>query len=259
MLEDRLSDLGLASTWRVESLRVTVFPSPTTRPDSTDWWPTLFGQPAEARVSRPRLLGYQETGSFERGRVILAVAPTRIDWNYVPGELAPDADGPDLLELGSLSEAIRPFFEVMSRWLPLAPDLQRLAFGAVVLSPAADTADAYRRLQHFIPAVRLDERSTDFLYQINRPRSSRLGIGGLQINRVTKWSVGLLQSVVVTITPTGVQHIAQESQNTSVIRLEIDTNTAPSFTGNIPRDRLLEIFDELAELAVEVAIRGDIP
>jgi hypothetical protein len=259
MLEDRLRELGDASAWRVESLRVTAFPSPTTRLDDTQWWPTVFGQPAETRVSRPRLAGYQEAGPFERGKAILTVAPARIDWHFAPVEPVADADPVALLNVGSLSEAIPPFFGIMSRWLPLAPDLQRLAFGATILLPSADAPDAYKHLQRLIPSVRIDGRSSDLLYQINRPRASRSGIANIQINRLSKWSVGLLQRVLLSVTPTGVQQIMQEANATTVIRLELDTNTAPSFVGNLPRERLSEILDELADLAVEIAIRGDIP
>jgi hypothetical protein len=39
----------------------------------------------------------------------------------------------------------------------------------------------------------------------------------------------------------------------------MDINTAPSFEGDLPRDRLADIVDEMADLTLELAVRGDIP
>ena len=57
----------------------------------------------------------------------------------------------------------------------------------------------YRELGRFLPAVRLDEDSSDFSYQINRPRRSTV-IPELSVNRLSKWSVGKFQAFVASET-----------------------------------------------------------
>ncbi len=238
-------------------MRVTAFPSPSAGLENGEWWQATTGAQQEGRVSRPRVAGFEERGPFETGALLLSVQPARIDWNFRPAGPSPE-DDPRPPTLGSLAAALPPFAHVMSRWLALAPAVQRLAFGCVVRLPATTPGEAYRRLIEFLPSVRIDpDTSSDLFYQINRPRSSRSGIPGLQINRLSKWSVALFQIVRVNVTPAGVQQVMEEHPATAC-HLELDINTAPSFSGDLPRERLAEIFDELAALGVEIALRGDI-
>jgi hypothetical protein len=40
--------------------------------------------------------------------------------------------------------------------------------------------------------------------------------------------------------------------------LDLDVNTAPTFTDPLPPDRLKPLFEELVELAIEIAAKGDV-
>ena len=98
------------------------------------------------------------------------------------------------------------FVTLMSRWLEFdtGPSLRRLAFGAVLLHPAENRVEGYRKIQPYLQHVTMQpEESSDFLYQINRPREAEVAISGLQINRVSKWSVGRMQ--LITVDAAGIQ------------------------------------------------------
>jgi hypothetical protein len=148
----------------------------------------------------------------------------------------------------------------MLRWLADPPPITRLAFGAALLDPVEDKLTGYRRLSEFLPAVQIDaEGSEDFFYQINRPRKSNLPIKGLRINRLSKWSVALIQSFRLTMIPTspvGVQNFPGDKCH--VCRVELDISTPADFQDELPREKLADIFRELAELGSEISLRGDI-
>lgn len=258
MQEEQLKEIATKLPWQTESLRLTAFPSPAANLENTDWWREVTGQPSEARLSRPRLAGYQEQGPFLGGRLLLNVQPQRIDWNFTPVGPRQDPD-PGLPTIGPLPTALPQFVDIMTRWLVSAPAIQRLALGSVLLLPAADLQDGHRRLRDLLPALRIDaEGSSDLFYQINRPRLSRSGIPGLRMNRLSKWSVAVYQQVIVSLNSGRVGSQLVETQPAVVCRLELDVNTMPSFEGDLPRERLSDIADEMADLSVEIALRGDI-
>ena len=261
MQEEPLREIATRLPWQTESLRLTAFPSPNANVENADWWRDVTGQQPEARVSRPRLAGYQEQGPFQGGQLLLNVQPPRIDWNFTPAGPRPGGEpDPGLLTVGLLTTALPQFLDIMTRWLASAPAIQRLALGSAFLLPVADLQDGHRRLADFLPALRIDaEGSSDLFYQINRPQPSRSGILGLRINRVSKWSVAVHQMVMLTVGPGRVGQQLVETQPLVACRLELDINTVPSFEGDLPRERLSEIVDEMADFSVEIALRGDIP
>jgi len=148
----------------------------------------------------------------------------------------------------------------MVRWLDIAPPVVRLAYGATLFEPVPDRQTGYRRLSQLVP-VQIDPvGSEDFLYQINRPRTSRTGLPGLTINRLSKWSVAAFQNFVLMFTIPPVQPAQPQAGRPEIAcRIELDINTAPSYTNELPHERLGEIFRELIDVGSEIADRGDVP
>jgi len=134
---------------------------------------------------------------------------------------------------------------LMLRWLAGCPPLQRLAFGAVLTRPVDDLLTGYRQISDYLPFVQLDpESSSDFSYQINRPRNSTV-ISGLRINRFSRWSVA---------------RVFASTFDTQIgCRVELDINTAQEFQGELPQEKLPVIIQELVDLGKEIAENGDIP
>lgn len=147
------------------------------------------------------------------------------------------------------------FVELMTEWLasPECPPLVRLALGVVLVIPASSREAGYQLLDDFLTAVQLEpENTSDFSYQINRPRSS-VTLNGLKINRLTKWSVAAFQSFLTA--PTGLVMGAAEHS----VRLEMDINTAPSGLEEIPKTKVFDLLHELVSLAEEIATDGEKP
>lgn len=211
------------------------------------------GEPPESKVSQPKVGVIQEQGRFSTGILTLISQPGRIDWLLT---------GSDKAELaGPFEEALGPFVSLIVRWFGNAPVLQRIAFGAVLRLPVNNRTEGYQKLSGYLHHVELDpEGSTEFLFQINRPRKSRSGNETLSLNRLSKWSVVLAQQATFTVqSPESAQFQLMNLQKDHFCRLELDINTAPDIEGDLPANALPEIFNELVELGLEIAKKGDIP
>ena len=247
------------TAWQVETLRLTAFPSPAAQVAEPTWWTDLVGEPPDTRISRPRMGGHQEEGPFRGGKLLLRVQPNRIDWSFTTAE-DQEREVESFPTIGSFPESLEKFLPLMLRWFELepCPPAQRLAFGAILLQPVEDRPAGYRQISPYLPSIRLDpEGSSDFSYQINRPRDSISGITGLRINRLSKWSVATWRAVGLSMEPTRIGYF--QSQEHYACRLELDINTVPDFQGELHREQLPRIFEELADLGKEIATEGDIP
>lgn len=247
--------------WQSERLRLTTFPEPSINTQETKWWEKIVGEPPESTTIRQRLGELHEEGVFESGTLSLDIQPLRIDWNM---SVAKPTEPPEreLQTLGSFLQTSDTFVRFMKRWLENdCPDLGRIAFGAVLLMHVKSREDGYNTLAQLLSNVKLDpENTSDFMYQINRPRKSKLHISDLHINRLSKWSVGAINYALFRLEAgkfdTKQLYTAPE---TFTCRLELDINTPADYQSVLPRNKLGSIFDELIKLAKEIAVKGDIP
>ena len=240
------------STWQVESFRVTCFPSSATEFNAANWWQDVVGEQPENTVVRARDGFRQDEGNFNGRKVVLGIQPIRIDW--LMGSKGEENE----LTISSFQDSLDSFLELMSRWFKISPPLRRLAFGVILALPVNDRRSGYEFIANYLPDVKLDPvRSSDFLYQINRLRNSQL-VSGLEINRLSKWSVvkqglarvDLLPEARVSLFP---------SSDTFSCRSELDINTSADYKNDLPVDKLTNVFLELVDLAKEIALKGDIP
>jgi len=86
-----------------------------------------------------------------------------------------------------------------------------------------------------------------------------MGIHGLRINRLTKWSVVRRGTGLIELSPHGPKASFFPSAESYACRLELDINTLPDYEGELPHDQLGDIFQELVDLGMETAIKGDTP
>ena len=153
---------------------------------------------------------------------------------------------------------MEPFTRVVGDWLRVSPTATRLAFGAALFIRVNDLASAYKELSRFLPNVNLGGTdSPDFLYQVNRPRTSTLPIS-VRINRLAKWSVMQGGTISIGIGSGGGPMSASASPELAC-RLELDINTAAESVRPIPLDQTRPLFDELMALGSAIANSGDIP
>ena len=160
--------------------------------------------------------------------------------------------------IGPFPKSLESFVPLMRNWLNSCLPVVRVAFGAILLQPVKTQQEGYQLIAEYLPSVKLSPgESSDFSYQINRPRDSKTGIPNLRINRLTKWSVAQYFERRVPMAPGAIRHF--DSEVRLDCRLELDINTAPDFQEDLPSGELSRIFEELVALGEEIATKGDLP
>lgn len=245
--------------WQANSIRLTAFPSPTAEPGKSSWWEEIVGEVPDTRVDQPRAQAHRVEGPLGPGTLTLVIQPLRIDWHLGP-QKEDDSLPPSAPTIGNLPEIRQLFIDTITPWLELKglPPIQRLAYGVVVLLPVDDGPAGYEQMSAYLPAIEIDSAgSSDFMYQINRPRESKSGIDDMLINRLSKWSV--LKSIG-SVVRLGSQVLTRfEASDYHAIRIELDINTWADFEGDLPTDGLVPLIEEFASLGNEIVERGDIP
>lgn len=239
---------------QTESLRLTGFLAPSQQVTEPRWWSEVVGAQPETRTSKPARGELQEAGPVGDRTLTFSLQPGRIDWF-----LTPRVEQGGLREtpwVGPFPDAAEVFSELMVRWLPNCPTLVRIAFAVVVHEPVQDKLAGYRRLAEYLPNLTIDvERSEDLLYQINRPRTSRV-IDGLKINRFARWSVAQFMWFRLAVGTAIQQDLAAGSVS---CRIDLDISTDAQNSVALPHERLPQVFEELKNLAIELTRRGDVP
>jgi len=98
-------------------------------------------------------------------------------------------------------------------------------------------------------------RMRDFMFRVNWPQNS-MSINGLTLNRLTTWTVVQVQWLLF---DTGANALTKDTSASPFVRLEIDHNTDGEWTQPFDPGRLVAIYRELFNLAVENAERGELP
>lgn len=248
------------SQWQVRTLRVTAFLSPSAKIGEPKWWNELLGGEPDSRSLRPSKGEIIEQGPFDKGVLSLNVSPLRIDWKL---EVALDfqLDDSAMPSLGSFQEVGDKFYKLMQEWLSFAtaPAIQRLAFGAIVQQSVDGREGGYRLLSKYLPAVDLNTEARDFLYQINRPRKSKVpSMTTLEINRLTKWGCVSLQRSLIEHQGNGITRASMFGETAYACVLELDISTPAEFKGELPQRIMVQVLSEQYEFAKEVASKGDI-
>jgi len=239
--------------WQLLNARLTVFVAPNTVVPVT-LWRDLVGEEPENSAQQRATLTRVETGPFADSTLRLQTQPMRIDWIQEPEGLGPEVSLPQLL--GPFPAAAEALLKLGRRWASsgLFPSAQRLALGFVLVSPTPNREEGYRALEQFIDGVPNTPDAVDFQYQVNRPRSSGAGIEGIQVNRLSKWSVGAYQFLAVApgprpvLLPTPLDHH---------LRLELDISTSADFQGVISAESAEAVIDDLFRAANEIGERGN--
>jgi hypothetical protein len=131
-----------------------------------------------------------------------------------------------------------------------------MAVGAVLLAPQPNLEDAYKSLLGMVESVEGNPaKMRDLVFRVNWPVNST-SVNGLMINRLTTWTVIQIRYQVqvgnanVLLDATPLSHF---------VRLEIDHNTDAQRTQPFDQNRLVPIYGELANLALENAEKGELP
>ena len=131
--------------------------------------------------------------------------------------------------------------------------ISRLAFGTVAICPTSSRESGYRELSPYLPTFQLDaEGSSDFSYQINRPRQIAVDKKSCKVNRLGRWSVSAVRSVQMMLSE-GSHPKSHATPAFHAVRVEVDIVRRQSFW-DIERFNLREA---LARLVGDVTRPAD--
>lgn len=246
--------------WQVESFRATTFHNDFSgnAQDVAELWERVAREKLEQVSSRPREGLILAEGPYDGNRLVFSGRPERIDWNLRPTPPSPNVPAEVFVTMGPFLDLLQSLLKVGENWLIESPEITRLAFGSVLVMATVDLPAAHRELDTLLPKVELDPTgSSDFFYQINRPRQSTSN-DPVGINRLSKWSVMQGGSLGLAV------HGNAEPQFTLgrgyfACRLELDINTAGGLPSPIVGEEAIRLFKELVQLGKEITEKGDIP
>lgn len=260
MPKKKLIERAPINNWQVESLRLTVFPLPVSPLSDPGWWNMLTGEVPHTETARAREGITVKAGLFTDSWLTNQVLPNRIDWLLT---ISPEAPPPENLipTIGAFTDKLQVFLQLMFKWLELdsCPEIQRVAFGAVLHLPAIDKEAAYRQLISYLPSVRIDPvNSRDFFYQINRPRALK-SHPDIIINRLSKWAVAVFSMLDVNLSlNTAPTTVNKRIVGNHTCRLELDLSTDANRRIALPRSELVEILQELGDNTNNIVEQGDV-
>jgi hypothetical protein len=131
-----------------------------------------------------------------------------------------------------------------------------MAFAATLVSPHRMQLDAYKALVTQVKSLnRPPEDLHDVLFRINWPKDSTVD-NSITINRITAWAVQQLQLQI--LVPDGSGPGTYVNDLTYLLRFELDHNTDQRKTTPFDAARLLPIYEELTNLALQNADEGEV-
>jgi hypothetical protein len=222
-------------------------------------WSRFARREPEQTASKPAIGQHQALGPFRDGQLIVAAHPARVDIVYAA---LPQLTSAAVPTLGDHLRVVDSFVHDAKTLVDAVPAVYRLALGCVLLQPAAGRVEGYRTLAPFLPKVQVDaEASSDFMYQINRPRPSKGAVPGLAVNRISKWSVQVTAAISFSPQLPGQVEFSPQLPGQVLqyaVRLETDVNSTREVNAELPRAVIPSLLDELAGLTLEIAAQGDV-
>jgi len=253
-----------ANNWLARGMRVTCFCAPQRSIDAASWWASVTGGEPDSSTVRPKIGAQVHEGALGEWRLALSVLPGRIDWRLsAPGPKSPESLDASLPPTcGPFPRAGQELLALAKRWSGLedCPPSTRLAVGAELVQPVPDKAEGYRLATRYLGAtMKIDpEGSSDLLYRINRSRACSIGDDTIPVNRLSTWSILRVTGQAV-LDVTGRELGRVFTSTAFALSLELDINTGPEFSGELPAALFGEALDTLFDLATEIAVKGDVP
>ncbi len=253
-------NVAAAIDWRIEQLRSTSFLIPMFDRSAEDVF-RLIAQSAPTQVTENRQQAVQTAaGGFASAKLDVIKHPGRIDVLISPTDEARASEGA-VTTIGSWNEVVGSFDSGIRAWLGTHPELHRLAFGAICQHEVTDRKAAYSILNQLLPTVDIDvEHSTDFSYQINRPRLANFQDSfSCKINRLSKWSAAavVLQTVMIPTPGAAAQPPPFTATVNNYCRAEVDLSTDAEIQ-QLPTHHLEDLWNKLTTFAAEILSKGDI-
>jgi hypothetical protein len=240
-------------SWTCETIRLSLFSSEAVRL-STENWKQLTGQnePEEEQKGSGR---HVFASAMIGGQLSLGAIANRCDCILSP--IPNQAEMPDdyVPSVGQWPSALEKFQKLTEPFLEKLPfPVTRIAFAPVLLRPSKDRLEAYKTLVSLVKSIKQPpENMQDLLFRINWPKTSTAE-NGLTLNRLTTWSVQQYQLQV--LVPDG--NSPSAFGHATVLRFELDHNTDQKRVTPFDAARVVPIYRELTNLALQNALEGEV-
>ena len=249
------------SKWQANRLTLTAFSSIVGPNYKQNWWNDIIGEPPEERIEKQKIGAVTESGNFDAGLLNLQLQAGRIDWNYSSNdERVTNLSSPAGNPIGTISDAIFIFLPLMQSWLELlgSISINRLAFGAIVTQKTEDKKESYQKLSEYLHDIRIDvDNSTDFLYQINRPRKMIVDDKEIFINRLMKWVA--IRAMAAQFSLYDDKLFQQPVEKNNFILVELDINSSQENQEILENLNFANLLGDFSNMAIEILTEGDIP
>ncbi len=219
-------------------------------------YPRLTGQ-EEAEQEQKGAGRHVFAGSLLGGQLTLGAVANRCDCILNPITTAEKLTDDFVPSVGRWPTPFAGFQAVTETYLrALRFPVNRMAFAATLVSPHRMQLDAYKALVTQVKSLnRPPEDLHDVLFRINWPKNSTVD-NSITINRITAWAVQQLQLQI--LVPDGSGPGTYVNDLTYVLRFELDHNTDQRKTTPFDAARLLPIYKELTNLALQNADEGEV-
>lgn len=239
--------LPLTNQWLCEHVRVSFIGAPETFEYRAGIWKALRGEEPETRTEKPLEASVTEEGGYGAARLIATSFPGRIDIALGVGMPAA-AVWPSIGELQEAVDSLRELIFPLSERFTFA---SRLAVGAVSTFRTLNREQGYKHLAALLPEVRFGENMRDFHLQVNYPQESRV-LPGVSVNRLSRWMAGEMFIAQNSVPPSNIPPTSLGS----MVRSEVDINTAESCRLSLGADACRDLLSELFEHALVTTREG---
>ena len=250
---EQLPDVG---KWELLQIQLIAFPIESQFSVRRDWWRELCGNDPSA-TSR-NALQLIEQGEYLGQILTVAIDLPRVSWSLNP-KINPEVELHPIQTIGPFPDVRDQFVELMKRWVAdKCPAIKRIGLAGKMVQRIVDHDAGYTLLGRYLKTVQVSLDSSEFLYRINRHRQS-VSISTLMLNRLATWAFAKFFMQMRAGNPGDLSHGISTENSAEGCLLEFDINTPQDNQKELPRDKLPALISEFADLATEIAARGDVP
>jgi hypothetical protein len=245
----------MALEWTAETIRLSLFFSDNVKTTIADW-KKVTGQD-EPQTIQSVAARRSFIGPFQGGVLQINAVGPRLDVILLPKAPTDTVEEGFVPTIGPLLEASAEFVKATSEWITqIEQPIIRLAVAGAALARCENIQDAYNKLLAMLSSVKGDpEKMRELIFRVNWPLNSRRS-NGLMLNRITTWAVFQVQLQVMV--QAGSKTVVNDTPPAQVIRLEFDHNTNADRVEPFDPAALVPIYEELVELALENAEKGEV-
>lgn len=234
--------------WSTGLLRFTAFTTEAIVEQPENLFLGFFGIVHEIETRNKTAFTCEFARITESSHLRVVIAGQKIDFIAQGMPTAGQEPGlPNLSDEIDFIKSAKDFLKIVS--------VKRLAFGGQYFLLTQSREDAYSEMSKLMHYVDLDSsNSSEFAYQINRPRKLTFEGKNISINRLSNWATVRLESHSIS---SGAQEIIKES---NAVAITTDINTDASLDMSLFDFTIKEkIIDTLFEYTNELLTKGDIP